>query len=182
MPWKNDHKWKRLCLTNGFIQTNKKQLTWKAWAKNYKVRLRPWSTCPSRTGSSKNAIICGFRVKECKINQLHRGSRTPLPTVHRSHAFFCRLTMSGYILPSHCSVNHCAALKHGAMVCSPEVSSAVTNFSVSESKIKLLIFSWVSWDVESCNYLLPCKQFVLHDCFLPRAVKQRRINYNVLIR
>lgn len=82
-------------LSKSISQTNEKQLTWKAWAKNNEVRPTPWSSRPSRTGSSKNAIILSFKVKECKINQLHKGGCTPVPTV--------RWVTRRRVLHSHCS-------------------------------------------------------------------------------
>lgn len=138
-------------LSKSISQTNEKLLTWKAWAKNDEVRPTPWSSRPRRTGSGKNAIILSFKVKECKINQLHRGGCTPA-----NCAVSNTQTRSTFSLLS--LENHCAALKQGAMVCPPEGSSAVTNFSTSESKNQHLLFFFVffGWAERSSLAITSC--------------------------
>lgn len=93
--WYGDHKWNDIVWLMDLFGQTKKQLTWKAWAKIDKVRLRPWSPCPRRTDASKNAIVRGFRVKECKINQLHSSANT-----RTAHTYSCRLTTCSHILAS----------------------------------------------------------------------------------
>lgn len=64
---------------------------------------------PKEQASCRNAVVCGFRVKEGKMNRLDRGNRAPLPTVHRSHALFYRLATSRLILPSQGSAGRTTA-------------------------------------------------------------------------
>lgn len=162
-------------LSKSISQTNEKRLTWKACAMNNEVRPTPRSSRPRRTGSGKNAIILSFKVRECKINQLHRGGCTPANCAvgnTQTRSTFSLLSLE----------NHCTALKQGAMVCSQRGLLRRPIFPLASPETSICYF--LGWAERSSLAITSCLVNILSSMtvVLPRAVMLRRTHFSALIR